>query len=147
MEIIKGPQKILSKKLKAVGEITAEIKELIEQMRQTMIEAKGIGLAANQVGQDLQIFVIDKNLAEENNVPDAYINSEITEFSNDKDVLEEGCLSLPEFWREIKRSKKVHLKALDENSKKIRIRARGLLARVFQHEFDHLQGFLIKDRA
>ncbi len=146
MEITKDPDKILHKKLAAVEEITPEITALIEKMRKAMIEAKGVGLAANQISNDLQIFVIDKNIAEENNVPDAYINPEITEYGKTEDEMEEGCLSLPGFWHQIKRSKKIHLKALDEQGNKVKIKARGFLARVFQHEYDHLQGLLIKDR-
>ncbi len=146
MQIIKEPSKILHKTLEPVGEITPEILALIAEMRATMIEAKGVGLAANQVGKDLQIFVIDKKLADEHGVPDAFINPEMNEFSRDKDAMEEGCLSLPGFWREISRSKKVHIKALDEQGKKIKLKARGFLARVFQHEYDHLCGTLIKDR-
>lgn len=132
-------------KLRGVKEITPEIKALISDMRKMMVEARGVGLAANQVGQDLQLFVIDKKLAEENGVPDAYINPEITEYSKDGGEMEEGCLSLPEYWQQIKRSKKIKIKALDENGKKIKIKARGLLARVLQHECDHLRGILIKD--
>lgn len=146
MEITKDPAKILHKKLELVGKITPEITALIEEMRQTMIEAKGVGLAANQVGKDLQVFVIDKKLAEENEVPDAYINPEMNEFSREKDEMEEGCLSLPEFWHQIARSKKVRIKALDEHGAKIKFKARGFLARVLQHEYDHLQGLLIRDK-
>jgi len=135
----------LRNKLRGVKEITPEIKALISDMRKMMVEARGVGLAANQVGQDLQLFVIDKKLAEENGVPDAYINPEITEYSKDGGEMEEGCLSLPEYWQQIKRSKKIKIKALDENGKKIKIKARGLLARVLQHECDHLRGILIKD--
>jgi peptide deformylase len=145
MEIVKEPNKILRNKLRGVKEITPEIKALISDMRKMMVEARGVGLAANQVGQDLQLFVIDKKLAEENGVPDAYINPEITEYSKDGGEMEEGCLSLPEYWQQIKRSKKIKIKALDENGKKIKIKARGLLARVLQHECDHLRGILIKD--
>ena len=112
-----------------------------------MIEAKGVGLAASQVGKDLQIFVIDQKIAQEHGVPDAYINPEMNEFSRDKDEMEEGCLSLPGFWQQIKRSKKVRIKALDERGAKIKLKARGFLARVLQHEYDHVQGVLIKDRA
>ncbi len=146
MEIVKEPNKILRNKSREVKEITPEIKALISDMKKIMVESRGVGLAANQVGQDLQIFVIDKKLAEENGVPDAYINPEITEYSKESGEAEEGCLSLPEYWQQIKRSKKVKIKALDINGKKIKIKARGLLARVFQHEYDHLQGILIKDR-
>ena len=146
MEITRDPAKILHRKLELVGKITPEITALIEEMRQTMIAAKGVGLAANQIGKDLQIFVIDKNLADENKVPDAYINPEMNEFSREKDEMEEGCLSLPEFWHQIARSKKVRIKALNEHGTKIKLKARGFLARVLQHEYDHLQGKLIKDR-
>lgn len=146
MAITKHPSKILHKKLDAVGEITPEITTIIEEMRKTMIEAKGVGLAANQISKDLQIFVIDAKVAEEFGVPDAYINPELSMFSRDKDVMEEGCLSLPGTWLQIPRSKKVHLKALDEHGVKLKIKAKGFLARVFQHEYDHLQGKLIKDR-
>ncbi len=133
-------------KLKEVKEITPEIKALVSDMRKMMVESRGVGLAANQVGQDLQIFGIDEKLAEENGVPDAYINPEVTEYSKELGEAEEGCLSLPDYWQQIKRSKKIKIKALDENGKKVKIKARGLLARVFQHEYDHLQGVLIKDR-
>ena len=96
MEIVREPNKILRNKLKEVKEITPEIKALISDMRKIMVESRGIGLAANQVGHDLQIFVIDKKLAEENGVHDAYINPEITERSKDEGEMEEGCLSLPD---------------------------------------------------
>ena len=146
MEIVKQPNPILSKKLELVKKITPEIKELVSGMKKAMIESRGIGLAANQVGRDLQIFVIDEKLAEENNVPDIYINPEITEYSKELGEMEEGCLSMPDYWRQIKRSKKIKIKALDINGKKVKIKARGLLARVFQHEYDHLRGALIEDR-
>jgi len=113
-------------------------------MRKKMVESQGVGLAANQVGQDLAIFVIDKKLAEENSVPDAFINPEITEYSKDKTEMEEGCLSLPDYWIPVSRAKKIKIKALDENGNKIKIKARGFLARVLQHETDHLNGVLIK---
>ena len=146
MQIVKYPNKILSQRLKEVKGITPEIRELISAMRQKMIESQGVGLAANQVGQDLAIFVIDKKLAEENGVSDVYINPEITEYSKDTTEMEEGCLSLPEYWTSVSRAKKIKVKALDENGKKIKIKARGFLARVIQHETDHLNGLLIKDK-
>jgi peptide deformylase len=146
MQITKEPNKILHHKLGEVKEVTPEIKALISDMREAMKINNGVGLAANQVGQNLQIFIIDKTLAEENNVPDAYINPEITEYSKVLAEMEEGCLSIPGFWHDIRRSKKIKLKATDENGKKIKIKARGFLARVYQHETDHLNGFLMKDR-
>ena len=146
MEIVKHPNKILGQKLKKIKQVTPEIKRLIEAMRQTVIEANGVGLTANQVGEDWAVFVIDKKLAEENGVPDVYINPEVTESSRELAELEEGCLSLPDYWRSVTRPKKIKLKALDENGKKIKFKAKGFLARVLQHEVDHINGLLIKDR-
>ena len=146
MDITKEPDKILHKKLGEVKEVTPEIKALISDMKKMMVELSGVGLAASQAGKDLQIFIIDEALAKENGVPSAYINPEITEYSKNLAELEEGCLSLPGYWHEIKRAKKVKIKALDEDGKKIRFKAKGFLARVLQHEYDHLQGVLIKDK-
>ena len=147
MQIVKHPNKILHQKLKEVKEITLEIRELILAMRQKMVKSQGVGLAANQIGIDLAIFVVDKKLAEENGVPDAYINPEITEYSKDQGEVEEGCLSLPEYFAIILRAKKIKIKALDENGEKIKIKAKGFLARVLQHETDHLNGVLIKEKS
>lgn len=147
MKIVKQPNNILSKKLESVNQITPEIKGLVSDMRKAMKDNNGIGLAANQVGQDLKIFVIEENLAKEAGVPNAFINPEITDHSKDKSVEEEGCLSIPGYWVDISRSKKIMFKALDENGKKIKFKAKGLLARVIQHETDHLNGMLISDKA
>ena len=147
MEIIKEPSKILRKKLEPVKAITPAINALILDMQRIMKEANGVGLAANQVGRNLRIFVIDQILAKENKVPDAYINPEITERSKEENEMEEGCLSLPDQWLNIRRPKKIKIKALDSEGNKIRLKARGFLARVLQHETDHLNRILIKDRS
>jgi len=149
MEITKIPNKILAKKMEkvAVDDIKSGLyKGLISDMRTAMVENNGVGLAANQVGKDLRIFVVDKKLAEENNVPDAFINPEITEYSKESDEMEEGCLSVPDYWAQIKRAKKIKIKFIDENGTKQKIKAKGFLARVFQHETDHLNGLTIKER-
>ena len=144
--IVKKPNRILNKKLEAVKEITSEIKRLILNMRKVMKENNGIGLAANQVGQDMQFFIIDEALAEEYNAPSVYINPEVKQYSKQTEELEEGCLSIPETWIMIKRSRKVKVKTMDENGKKYKFIAKGILARVLQHEYDHLQGILITDK-
>ncbi len=149
MEITKIPNKILAKKTEKVGlkDIkNGSFKELVLNMKNAMKENEGIGLAANQINKDLSIFVIDEKLAVENNVPETFFNPEITEYSNDKDEMEEGCLSIPEYGAHIKRSKKIKIKAVDENGNKVKLKARGFLARVLQHETDHLNGLVIKDR-
>jgi len=150
MEITKIPNKLLAKKMEkiAIDDIKkGQLSWLISDMRVAMVENNGVGLAANQASKDLSIFVIDKKLAEENNVPDAFINPEITEYSKESDEIEEGCLSIPGYWTPIKRSKKIKIKAIDENGNKIKLKARGFLARVLQHETDHLNGITIKNRS
>src|SRR3989338_9946177 len=149
MEIIKIPHPVLIKKTQKLN--TEDIKSglfknLILRMKEVMVNHSGVGLAANQVGKDLSIFVIDKKLAEENNVPDAFINPEITEYSKDNDETEEGCLSIPDYWVPIKRSKKIKIKFINESGRKQKLKARGFLARILQHETDHLNGITIKNR-
>lgn len=122
--------------------------KLLEEMRVAMKEHVGIGLAANQVGNNLALFVIDPTLAKEAGVSDAFANPEITEYGKETEGLEEGCLSIPGFWTPVQRSKKIMFKALDATTGlKVKFRARGMLARVLQHETDHLYGTTIKDRA
>ena len=145
MEVVKVPNKILKKKLEEV-KITAQLKRTILKMKKTMKENNGIGLAANQVGLDMALFVIDEELAKEHNVPGVYINPGVKPYSKQVEMFEEGCLSIPETWLQIKRTKKAKVKAADENGKKFKFIAKGMLARVLQHEFDHLQGVLITDK-
>lgn len=150
MEITKIPNKILAQKTESVGlkEIkNGSYRELVLDMKKTMKDNEGIGLAANQINKDLSIFVIDEKLSAENNMPEIYFNPEITEYSKSYDELEEGCLSIPGYAAQIKRSKKIKIKAVDETGGKVKFKARGFLARVLQHETDHLNGIVIKDRA
>lgn len=146
MEIVKVPDKLLKKKLKGIDLITSNLKKVVLKMKKLMKENNGIGLAANQVGLDMTLFVIDEGLAKEHNAPSVYINPELKPYSKGEEELEEGCLSIPETWLKIKRPKKVKVKTTDENGKKYKFIAKGMLARVLQHEFDHLQGVLITDK-
>lgn len=124
----------------------AEIKELIKKMRQAMREANGIGLSANQIGLPYRVFVAQ--------VPDlqgrlkfyAIFNPEIVKVSKEKELFEEGCLSIPDKYALVPRYSHIVIKGFDINGKKIKIKAWGLLARVFQHEIDHLDGKLFIDR-
>ena len=123
MEIIKIPHPVLDKNTRnlTVDEIkSGSIKELMLEMKNAMVDHGGVGLAANQIGKDVSIFVIDKKLAEQNNVSDVFINPEITEYSRDTDETEEGCLSIIDYWVPIKRSKKIKIKFVDDNGKKHR---------------------------
>jgi len=119
-----------------------EIKGLIADMIATMKETGGIGLAAPQVGVPFRIFTV--NMEDKVYV---FINPEVKNFSNDKISFEEGCLSAQKIWGPVVRSKKLTIKALDENGNPVKIRAKGLLARVIQHEMDHLNGTLFIDKA
>jgi peptide deformylase len=149
-EITKIPNKILSKRVQKLD--IEDIKrgscqELILNMKEAMKEHQGVGLAANQIGKDLAIFVIEPKLAEDSGASDVYINPEITEYSKDTDEMEEGCLSIPAFYTQLTRAKKIKIKFVDENGKKQKMKARGFLARVLQHETDHLHGTTIRDRS
>jgi len=149
VEITKLPNKVLSKKLAKVDveDIkNGKISSLVLTMKKAMKDNQGVGLAANQIGKNLAIFVIDETLAKESEVTDVYFNPEITEYSKDVDEMEEGCLSIPEFFAEIKRSKKIKIKFINENGNKQKIKARSFLARVLQHEMDHLNGLTIKNK-
>lgn len=150
MDITLVPNKVLSATctpLSADDLKAGKYTELISEMEKAMIANSGIGLAANQIGKNLALFVIDAQLAKDNDVPTTYANPEITEYGKESDAVEEGCLSIPGFWTPISRSKKIMFKALDASGKKIKFKARGLLARVLQHETDHLNGTTIKDRS
>src|SRR3989344_6503059 len=119
-----------------------EISELVQKMKQVMKEASGIGLSANQIGLDLNVFV-----AQAENKFYAVFNPELKKISDESIEMEEGCLSVPEVFGPVSRPLKVTLEGLDKNGKKIKIKAWGLLARIFQHEFDHLNGGLFIDKA
>lgn len=150
MALTKVPNKILSSPctpLSASSLKKGEFTSLIVDLRDAMKKNNGIGLAANQFGHHISLFVIDESLAAEYEVPNVFANPEITEYGKETEPMEEGCLSIPGLWVPIHRSKKIMFKALDEHGTKIKFRARGMLARVLQHETDHLQGMTIQNRA
>src|SRR3989344_1784215 len=149
MAITQAPNPILAHKctpLKAADLKAGKYNQLIEQMRTDMVAHNGIGLAANQISNNLALFVIEPKLAKDHKVSDVYANPEITEYGKESENLEEGCLSLEGYWTPISRAKKIMFKALDGQGNKVKFKARGLLARVLQHETDHLNGLTIKDR-
>lgn len=146
LQLAEEKNPVLHKKLEPIKEITSEIKELVSDMKKSMTENKGVGLSANQMGKDVRLFVIDEELAKQNGVPSVYVNPEITDASKEESFMEEGCLSIAGFEKEIARPKKIRMKTTDENGKKHKFKATGFLARVLQHECDHLNGILIKDK-
>lgn len=139
-EILKKPHPILSKRAKSVSKVDSETKKLIDDMIDTMRSVNGLGLAANQVGVLQKIFVYD-----DGNGLGVMINPEIISFSGEQiDV--EGCLSVPGKQGDVKRANEIVVKGMNAKGKPIKIKAEGLLARIFQHEIDHLQGKLFIDR-
>ena len=145
IEIVKYPDKILEEKTSKVTGFDSSIQKLIDDMIETMYAAPGIGLAANQVGVNKQIAVIDVSGQEEKSELVVLINPEITHLSDEIEI-EEGCLSVPGYTTIVKRAKKVNVKCLDRNGNEISIEGDDLLSRALQHEIDHLNGILIIDR-
>jgi len=137
---------ILRKRLAPVAEFNEELRQLIADMIETMYNAEGIGLAANQVGRDMAMTVIDISGNEEErekgieSKPLVLINPVIEAYSDEEESSEEGCLSLPDLRADVVRSKGVQVRYIDPDMKEITMEADGLLARVIQHEVDHLHG-------
>jgi len=160
LKVVKYGEPVLRKKGALIESITPEIKKLIADMFETMYAHKGVGLAAQQIGQALQLTVIDvrgvtdrpsslevngKPADVEAFMPLVLINPELT-LVGEPVAGPEGCLSFPEVFGEITRPQFVDVKAQNEKGKPIEFRAGGLLGRAIQHEWDHLQGILFIDR-
>jgi len=135
---------VLRQKAKEVKEITPEIKRLVLDMIETLeSDDSGIGLAAPQIGQSLRIIIAKPEPDEDALV---LINPEIKRTSFKKDLAEEGCLSLPGYSVVVKRPVKITVQGLNPDGEKVKIKAKGLLARVIQHEVEHLDSILISDK-
>ena len=149
LEIRKYPDRILKEKTEQVDKVTPDIIKLIDDMVETMYNAPGIGLAANQVGVLKRIAVLDVGNEEDDDSKEStlivLINPEITYKDGEVDS-EEGCLSLPGYTTVVKRAEKVRVKALGRDGSSFEMEAEGLLARALQHEIDHLDSFLLIDR-
>ncbi|MFA6106987.1 MAG: peptide deformylase [Patescibacteria group bacterium] len=145
MKILTHPNKILSARSKPVDikHITSQkTQKLVADMVKMMLKADGAGLAAPQIGQGLRLAVINTK-----DGPLIIFNPEITKKSLTKEWGEEGCLSVPGFFGEVRRHKKITCEYFNEKGEKKTIKAEGLLARVIQHETDHLDGILFITKA
>jgi len=143
MELVIGKDnQTLRQKSLSVKKMDADLHALISQMQKTMKENDGIGLAAIQIGVPLRVIV-----CEVNDKMYSLINPEIVKLSSETSTFEEGCLSLPGIYGEVERPEKVTVKATNLDGKKVKIKAFDLLARVVQHEIDHLDGILFIDKA
>jgi len=144
LPILTYPHPTLRQKAEIVKDVGKEIRKLAENMAETMYNAPGVGLAAPQIGQSLQLIVIDPTGQKAQGLM-VLINPKIVAAEGEVEE-EEGCLSIPDFYFKIKRYAKVRVKGYDPlKEKTIEIEADGLLARIFQHEIDHLEGTLIID--
>lgn len=121
---------------------TPEFQEFLDRLIETMFAENGVGIAAPQVGRNVRVFIVNERQG-----PKAYINADVTVTSASDQDSEEGCLSVPGVWGIAPRPKKVHVSALDRHGRRVEFDAKGFLATVFQHEFDHLNGTLFIDRA
>ncbi|HEY1979104.1 MAG TPA: peptide deformylase [Xanthobacteraceae bacterium] len=144
-EIIKLPDKRLRLKSEPVKQIDAGIRELVDDMFETMYAAPGIGLAAIQVGVAKRVVTMDLSKKEGDHKPQVFINPEITWKSDESGTYEEGCLSIPEYYEEVERPAEVRVKYLDIDGKPHEVKAKGLLATCLQHEIDHTNGVLFID--
>lgn len=150
LKIITLPNPTLRRKARKVNDFGPELQQLAEDMIETMRQAPGVGLAAPQVDVSQQVIVVEYGEAEDENVPPklyVVVNPEITRYSSETEVGTEGCLSIPEVVGEVTRSVEVTVRGLNRQGRPIKIKASGWLARIFQHEVDHLQGVLFVDRA
>lgn len=129
-----------------------DLDKLLVDMYETLDQSEGIGLAAPQIGKDIRVVVIDldvlsEDLPEYKDFRHAFINAHIVEYDDsEKDTMEEGCLSLPGLHESVTRPKRIHVQYLDENLQPHDEWVEGYLARVMQHEFDHLEGVVFADR-
>ena len=144
LKIYTYPDPVLKKKAEEISEIDHKLDKLIKDMTDTMYYAPGIGLAAPQVGIGFRLVVIDRSLGQ-GRAPLVMINPKIIS-AEGTTCEEEGCLSLPETFGQVKRAKKIEVEFIDPKGKEKRLVGEDLLARVFQHEIDHLEGILFIER-
>ena len=139
------PDDKLRQKTEKIGAIDSDLQTLIDDMFETMYAAPGIGLAAPQVGIMKRLAVVDVSKRDDEQVPLALINPQVTWSSEEMSVYEEGCLSIPEYYEEVERPAKIRVAFTDREGKRHEIEADGVLATCIQHEIDHLDGVLFID--
>lgn len=142
MELVYYPHEVLRQKADPVESVNAEIRDLMREMVPLMERNRGVGLAAPQVGISQRFFVVKF----QDDEPLFFINPEIIATSHETGVYEEGCLSLPGVWAEVVRPLAITVQAINLKGRPFRLKTDGFLARVIQHELDHLNGVLFTDR-
>ena len=149
-EIITVPNEVLRKNARKVTKFDADLRTLIDDMVETMRDAPGVGLAAPQIGVLEQVVVIEYGDDEDEEAPKklyAVVNPEITRMSNEKEMGVEGCLSVPGVVGDVERSTAIVVKGQNRNGQNVKYKLSGWVARIFQHEIDHLTGVLFTDLA
>lgn len=153
-KIVTLPETVLRRKARAVTTVDKNLQTLIDDMVETMREAPGVGLAAPQIGLSERIIVIEYYEREEDEEKEdapkrvwALLNPEIVKTSSEMLMGVEGCLSIPGLVGEVERHAAVQVRGLNRHGQPVKIKAEGWLARIFQHEIDHLNGVLFTDRA
>ncbi|KPL01603.1 MAG: hypothetical protein AMJ90_07455 [candidate division Zixibacteria bacterium SM23_73_2] len=136
---------VLRERCREVEKIDGRIKKLVSDMLETLKNVGGIGLSANQVGESKRLFVVDMSRLTLEEIPLVVINPRIIE-KKGKQTSEEGCLSVPGIWADVTRPQKLKIKGIDLNEKEIEVEGQGILAKVFSHEMDHLDGLFFVDR-
>ncbi|WP_454020531.1 peptide deformylase [Azospirillum sp. Marseille-Q6669] len=145
LDILVAPHPVLKQKAKPVDKVDTRIAKLMDDMVETMYAAKGIGLAAPQIGILERVIVVDVHDKDEKPNPIRLANPEIVWKSDETSVCEEGCLSVPDQYAEVTRPSSVRVRYLDETNETREIEADGMLATCIQHEIDHLNGVLFVD--
>ena len=145
LPILTAPDPRLKKKSVPVASVDSEVRQLMDDMLETMYEAPGIGLAAPQIGVLKRVVVLDIDREDTKTGPLCMANPEIVEASDEDLSYEEGCLSLPDHYSDVVRPAKVTVRFLDRDGKSQELACEGLLATCVQHEIDHLDGILFVD--
>ncbi len=144
-DILILPDKRLRQISKPVAKIDASIRKLVGDMFETMYDAPGIGLAAIQIGEPRRVVTMDLAKKDDEKEPQVFINPEIVAEAEEQSTHEEGCLSIPEYYEEVKRPASVTVRYLDLEGRQHEVEATGLFATCLQHEIDHLNGVLFID--
>lgn len=145
IKLVHYPHPVLRHKSKPIAKVNAELKSLVDEMFEIMYEFRGVGLAANQVNLPIRLFIANPS-GEKSEGPELVFINPVIVKANGSAVAEEGCLSLPGINGEVKRNKSLQINAYDMTGTEINTELDGFLARIVQHEIDHLDGVLFIDR-
>ena len=152
LPVVAYPHPVLKKVTEEIGPEYPELDQFLTDMWETMYHADGVGLAAPQVSRSVRLFVIDASALSQHHHPEAagfkktFINAEIYREEGEEEIRNEGCLSFPGLHEDIQRKSVIHIRYLDEHFQKHDDRYDGILARIIQHEHDHVEGITMADR-